>query len=669
MCGIAGFLEPHSVRTRNELESIVLSMTATIAHRGPDDQGVWVDIAGGIAFGHRRLSIIDLSATGHQPMISRSQRYVIVFNGEIYNYRELKSRVEDGITGAGVVFHGSSDTEVMLAAFDHWGLEGAVAKFNGMFAFAVWDREERALVLARDRAGEKPLYYGWMGGALLFGSELKALRAHPAFSGRISRDSLALFLRDGYVPGPYSIYENVWKLAPGTILRIRENADPASLKPTPYWSAKDVAEAGVHNPLHLTDDEAIGRLDALLSDAVRLRMVADVPLGAFLSGGIDSSTVVALMQKYSARPVKTFTLGFREAGWDEAVDAAKVAAHLGCDHTQLYVTPAEAMEVVPLLPALYDEPFADSSQIPTYIVSRLARQHVTVSLSGDGGDEVFGGYSRYRLTAAIWQKISWLPVELRRYLAKVLTRLPHGAADIITRSANSLLPASAKVSNAAGKLQRLADMLPADSPEALYYRYLSLWSDPTAVVLGASELPTALAPRNQWPAVPEFVQRMMLLDSITYLPDDILVKVDRASMGVSLESRVPLLDHRIIEFSWQLPLRMKIRDGEGKWLLKQVLYKYVPRQLVDRPKSGFSIPIHAWIRGPLRQWAEELLDASRLQREGFFDPMPIRRMWAEHLAGTHNRAYALWNVLMFQAWLQHEREARPRTAGEVSSCA
>jgi asparagine synthase (glutamine-hydrolysing) len=667
MCGIAGFFEPHSIRTRNELESVAIRMAATIAHRGPDDHGVWVDIDEGIALAHRRLSIIDLSPAGHQPMISRSQRYVIIFNGEIYNYRELKSCLGGDTAGPGPVFRGSSDTEIMLAAFDRWGLEAAVAKFNGMFAFAVWDREERTLILGRDRVGEKPLYYGRMGGAFLFGSELKALRAHPAFCGRISRGSLALFLRDGYVPGPYSIYENVWKLPPGTILRIRDNADPGSMNPAPYWSAKDVAEAGLRNPLRLTDDEAVVRLDSLLSDAVRLRMVADVPLGAFLSGGIDSSTVVALMQKDSARPVKTFTLGFREAGWDEAVDAAKVAAHLGCDHTQLYVTPAEAMEVVPLMPTLYDEPFADSSQIPTYIVSRLARQHVTVSLSGDGGDEVFGGYSRYRLTAALWQKIRWLPIELRRYLAKVLAGLPYGVGDIITRSANSLLPASAKASNPVGKLQRLAGLLAADSPEALYYRYLSLWSDPFAVVLGASELPTTLSPRNHLPGIPDFVERMMLLDSITYLPDDILVKVDRASMGVSLESRVPLLDHRIIEFSWQLPLSMKIRDGQGKWLLRQVLYRYVPRELVDRPKAGFSVPIHVWIRGPLRPWAEELLDADRLRREGFFDPVPIRRMWAEHLAGTRNNMYALWNVLMFQAWLEHERAETPRTAEDVTS--
>jgi asparagine synthase (glutamine-hydrolysing) len=645
-------------------------MSATIAHRGPDDQGVWVDTGGGVALGHRRLSIIDLSPAGHQPMISRSRRYVMVYNGEIYNYRELRSSLENGTHDAESAFRGSSDTEVMLAAFDRWGLEEAISKFNGMFAFAVWDREERSLILGRDRAGEKPLYYGWMNGSFLFGSELKALRAHPAFSARINRDSLALFLRHGYVPGPYSIYENVWKLAPASILRIRDHGGTGSLDPTPYWSPREVAEAGVNNPLRLTDDEAVVRLDALLSDAVHLRMVADVPLGAFLSGGIDSTTVVALMQKCSPRPVKTFTLGFLEAGYDEAAAAAKVATHLGCDHTQLYVTPAEAMEVVPLLPALYDEPFADSSQIPTYIVSKLARQHVTVSLSGDGGDEVFGGYTRYKWAPAVWQKIGWLPVESRRYLAKALTSLPYGAGDAISKSINSLLPASARLSNPGDKLQKLAAILPAGTPEALYYTLVSQWSDPTAVVLGASSgVSTTLTQRNQWAVVPDFARRMMFLDWITYLPDDILVKLDRASMGVSLESRVPFLDHRIVEFSWQLPLTMKIRNGETKWLLRQVLYKYVPRDLVDRPKSGFGVPIHVWLRGPLRQWAEELLDTDRLRREGFFDPRPIRRMWKEHLSGTHNRMHALWNVLMFQAWLEHERAEKPLTAEDIHFCA
>lgn len=639
-----------------------------ISHRGPDDYGVWVDPDIAIALGHRRLSIIDLSPAGHQPMISRSHRYVIVFNGEIYNYRELRSCLEEGVDSGGLIFRGSSDTEVMLAAFDRWGVEAAVARFNGMFAFAVWDRDERTLILGRDRAGEKPLYYGWMGRSFLFGSELKALRAHPAFSGRISRDSLALFVRHGYVPGPYSIYENVWKLPPATLLRIQNNADRGSARPVPYWSARDAAEAGIRDPLQLSDNEAVARLDSLLTDAVRLRMAADVPLGAFLSGGIDSAAVVALMQKFSMRQVKTFTLGFHEAGWDEAADAAKVAAHLGCDHTQLYVTPAEAMEVVPLLPGLYDEPFADSSQIPTYIVSRLARQHVTVSLSGDGGDEVFAGYMRYQLADAIWRRIDWLPVASRRYLAGILTRMPYGLADTISKAVNLLLPAALKVSNPGDKLQRLANLLPAGTPEEVFYNVVSLCSDPVALVPGACELPTGLTQSHRWAIVPDNIRRLMFLDDITNLPDDILVKVDRASMGVSLESRMPLLDHRIIEFSWRLPLTMQIRNGQAKWLLKQVLYQYVPRDLLDRPKSGFSIPIHVWLRGPLRTWAEELLDAQRLRQEGFFDVARVRRIWDEHLSGKHNRAHVLWNVLMFQAWLEHERAARPITNQAVPSC-
>ena len=599
-------------------------------------------------------------------MISHSGRYVLVFNGEIYNYREIRATLQmDGNAGQ-CEFRGSSDTEVMLAAFDRWGVQAAVPKFNGMFAFAAWDRETRALILARDRAGEKPLYYGWSGGVFLFGSELKALRAHPAFRGEISRDALALFMRHGYVPTPYSIYEGVRKLPPSATLVVRNGSQNGSLEPSYYWSAREVAESGCRNPLHVSDGEAIDRIESLISDSVRLRMIADVPLGAFLSGGIDSSTIVAMMQKHSSRPVKTFTIGFREPGYNEADHAKEVARHLGCDHTELYVTPSEAMDVVPQLPALYDEPFADSSQIPTYLVSKLARSAVTVSLSGDGGDEIFGGYTRYIWAEAIWRKTGWIPARSRRAIAKLIANIPSRSKDLILSAMIPFLPAHLRPTNPADKLQKLAEVLPADCPEALYYGLVSHWNHPTEVVLGATEMPTVLTTPDRWADVPDFSRQMMFLDITTYLPDDILVKLDRAGMAVSLESRVPLLDHRIVELVWQLPFNMRIREGQSKWLLRQVLYRYVPPRLIDRPKSGFGIPVDVWLRGPLRAWAEALLDPGRLHQEGFFNPDPIRRKWSEHLSGKHNWVFPLWNVLMFQAWLQEQHTQKPQANDRVS---
>src|ERR1051326_9196277 len=471
MCGIAVFFEPRAVRRRKELEAAATRMSAALAHRGPDDSGARADEHAGIALGHRRLSILDPSPEGHQPMTSPSGRYVLVFNGEIYNYRELREDLETD----GNDFRGSSDTEVMLAAFERWGLQASVHKFNGMFAFAVWDRESRTLTLARHRAGEKPLYYGWMNGAFLFGSEIKALRAHPAFGGEISRDSLALFMRHGYVPTPYSIYERVRKLPASTMLTVRSGAQEGCLEPVSYWSVKEVAETGSRNPLKLSDAEAVERLESLLADSVRLRMIADVPLGAFLSGGFDSSTIVALMQKHSSRPVKTFTIGFREPGYNEADHAKQVARHLGCEHTELYLTPSEAMAVVPQLPALYDEPFADSSQIPTHLVSRLARQHVAVSLSGDGGDEIFGGYTRYHWADAIWHLAGWMSTPWRGRVAAPIAGIPPRAKELILSALTPLLPPHLRLSNAADKLQKLAEILPADGPEALYYGLVSQW--------------------------------------------------------------------------------------------------------------------------------------------------------------------------------------------------
>jgi asparagine synthase (glutamine-hydrolysing) len=643
-----------------EMESVVQSMSHTLAARGPDDSGIWVDVHSGIALGHRRLAIIDISPEGHQPMLSADGRYVIVFNGEIYNFLELRHELKR----LGHRFRGHSDTEVMLASFSEWGLYKALERFNGMFAFALWDNRERVLHVGRDRMGEKPLYYGCFGQTFSFGSELKALKAHPAFHAQIDRDALALFLRYNCVPAPYSIYRGVFKLPPGTVLTWNgKDADPT---PVPYWSAKDVAELGIAQPFTGSEQEAVAQLEELLLEAVGMRMVADVPLGAFLSGGIDSSTVVALMQAQSSQPVKTFTIGFYEDAYNEAKYAKAVAEHLGTEHTELYVTPKDALGVIPKLPKLYDEPFSDSSQIPTFLVSQLARGHVTVSLSGDGGDELFAGYNRYLWGRRIWQKMGWLPPILRQTAARTLTSRSPQAWDRGFGRVSGFLPTQFKLPAIGDDLHKLAGVLAVPSPEAMYAGLVSHWKDPEAIVIGGAEPVTALSDRQRWPKLPDFTQRMMYLDAITYLPDDILVKVDRASMGVSLEARVPYLDHRVVELAWRMPLSLNIRGLQGKWLLRQVLYKYVPQSLIERPKAGFGLPIDSWLRGPLRDWAEALLDEGRLRDEGFFHPEPIRQKWAEHLSGDaygglrqRNWQYDLWDVLMFQAWLEESYAVLP----------
>lgn len=626
------------------MQLVAQQMSHTLLHRGPDDGGIWVDAEVGIALGHRRLSILDLSPEGHQPMHSVSGRYVIVFNGEIYNFLELRQELE----ALGHYFRGHSDTEVMLASFSQWGLERAIERFNGMFAFALWDRQERVLHLGRDRIGEKPLYYGCVGQTFLFGSELKALKAHPRFQAEINRDALALFVRHSCMPAPYSIYKGIYKLPPGTVLTWKGDGD---LTVIPYWSAKEAAELGVAKPFVGSESEAVARLEALLQEAVALRMVADVPLGAFLSGGIDSSTVVALMQTQSSQPVKTFSIGFYEESYNEAKDAKAVAQHLGTDHTELYVTPEEAIAVIPKLPTLYDEPFSDSSQIPTFLVSQLAKQHVTVSLSGDGGDELFAGYNRYFWGRSIWKKVGWMPQSLRRVAAHTLTTLSPQTWDQLFIGFGSFFPSQLRQRQPGYKLHKLAEILAVDSPESMYRGLVSHWKEPDSLVLGSLEPTTTLTNPKKWARLVDFTERMIFLDTVTYLPDDILTKVDRASMGVSLEARVPFLDHRLVEFAWQIPLEMKIRNGQGKWLLRQVLYKYVPQKLIERPKMGFGIPIDDWLRGPLRDWAEALLDEKRLREEGFFNPQLIREKWTEHLSGDRNWPYYLWDVLMFQAWL------------------
>jgi asparagine synthase (glutamine-hydrolysing) len=593
-------------------------------------------------------------------MVSASGRYVIVFNGEIYNHQELRRELGDfhhseslnqGERGA-KLWRGHSDTETLLAGIEVWGIESTLKKSVGMFAIALWDRAERVLTLARDRMGEKPLYYGWQGNTFLFGSELKALKAYSAFRGEIDRGALTLMLRHNYIPAPYSIYKGIRKLPPGTYLNLLMGQRESDL--VHYWSVREMAERGQAQPFAGSKPEAIKTLEEHLLGSIGLQMVADVPLGAFLSGGVDSSTVVALMQAQSSRPVKTFTIGFHEEGYDEAQHAKLVARHLGTEHTELYVMPKEAIRVIPRLPALYDEPFSDSSQIPTFLVSELARRHVTVSLSGDGGDELFGGYNRYFWATNIWRRISWAPQPMRAAFAGVLTALPPSAWNNVFRGLARFLPVSWRYANPGDKLHKLAETLAVRTPEEIYLNLVSHWKQPTEVACGAHEPPTVLTDTGQWADLPDFEQRMMYLDQMTYLPGDVLTKVDRAAMAVSLETRVPLLDHRMVEFAWSLPLSMKIHDSQGKWLLRQVLYRHVPKELMERPKMGFGVPIDMWLRGPLKGWAEELLDEARLQREGYFDSRPIRKKWAEHLSGKRNWSYYLWDVLMFQAWLERE---------------
>jgi asparagine synthase (glutamine-hydrolysing) len=645
MCGFAGFLQRSRVIAADAMADTVRRMADTLRYRGPDDAGTWTDPPAGIALGHRRLSIIDLSPEGHQPMISASGRYVVAFNGEIYNFERLRPELE----ADGHSWRGHSDTEVMLAAFERWGVEGALERFNGMFAFALWDRADRVLHLARDRLGEKPLYYGWAGETFLFGSELKALRAHPSFRAAIDRDALASYLRYNYVPTPHSIYKGFSKLPAGHVLKIPAAAR-ADVPTRAYWSLRGAAQAGLDRPLSCSDEAAVDELDTLLRDAVRIRTVADVPVGVFLSGGIDSSTVVALMQAQSSRPVKSFSIGFDEEGYNEARHAKAVATHLGTDHTELYVTPGEAQAVIPTLPQVYDEPFADSSQIPTILVSRLARREVTVTLSGDGGDELFCGYVRYFWGRRIWRRIGRVPGTLRSLAGRAITALSPQSWNAVMGGVTRLVPATSLGEVTGDRLHKLAEVLSVPSADVLYQGLISHWAQPDSIVLDSREAATLHNAAEHRAGFDDFTLRMMYLDALTYLPDDILVKVDRASMSVSLEARVPLLDHRVVEYAWRVPLSMKIRDDHGKWLLRQVLYRYVPRGLVERPKMGFGVPIDSWLRGPLRDWAEDLLEEKKLREGGHFDPQPIREKWAEHQSGTRNWQYWLWDILMFQAW-------------------
>ncbi len=647
MCGFAGFAGFGSF----DYEQVCSAMIDTLVHRGPDDRGVWVDKEQGIALGHRRLSIQDLSPLGHQPMVSASSRYIIVYNGEVYNFKVIQHLLEK----EGCRFRGHSDTEIILAAIEKWEIEGALKKFVGMFAFALWDKKDGMLTLARDRFGEKPLYFGWQGSSFLFGSELKALRKHPAWATEVDRNSLTLLMRHNYIPAPHTIFKGIQKLMPGTYLQFSRQSPVGEIpEAVEYWSVKTIAESSQKQLFESSDEEVTNQLESLLTQSIEEKMIADVSLGAFLSGGIDSSVVTALMQKSSASPIRTFSIGFHEQGYNEAEYAKAVAQHLNTEHTELYVSSEQALQVVPHLASLYDEPFADSSQIPTYLVSAMTKKHVTVALSGDGGDELFCGYQRYFTCEQGWQKLSKIPYKLRHLVASGIPVLSPSTWD---KFGGIIAPVIPQLKERTGdRLLKAAELLKVPSANQLYKEMVSYWKEPSSLVLGGIEPPSAFTDPSRGIEVEDLKQRLMFLDTVSYLPDDILTKVDRASMSVSLETRVPFLDHRIVEFASRVPMHQKARDGEGKWILKQVLYKHIPQSLIERPKMGFGIPLDKWLRTSLRDWAEALLDEKRLRDEGFFCVEDVRQKWEEHLAGERNWQAHLWGILMFQAWLEEWEE-------------
>ena len=651
MCGINGFYS----KTSSTFNNVITNMNSAISHRGPDTDGVWCDKGTGVVLGHQRLSIIDLSKAGHQPMQSHSERFIITYNGEIYNHLEIRNELEK--SDYHIYWRGTSDTETLLQAIEFWGIEITLQKIVGMFAFAVWDKKNRNLTLARDRMGEKPIYFGWQGKGdnkvFLFGSELKGLKVHPLFEREINRDVVALQLRHNCIPAPYSIYKNIYKLLPAHFLQLTDKDLKEGLLPNskPYWSLNEVAISGTGNLLPNNISNIRGELENILKKTVKQQMISDVPLGAFLSGGIDSSTIVALMQSQSTQPIKTFTIGFHEQSYNEARYAKDVAKHLGTDHTEFYVSDKQALEVIPKLSNIYDEPFSDSSQIPTFLVSQLAKRNVKVSLSGDGGDELFCGYNRYTMSKNWWNKIAMIPLPLRNFLSDRIT-------SISPNSWNKLLKIflrSNYLGNLGDLMYKFSRVLRCETLDNAYVKLISHFDNPTEIVLNSRKKETRLSNYNSELEQFDNQQKMMIFDALTYLPDDILVKVDRASMANSLEIRTPFLDHRVVEYSWKIPQSLKFKYGHGKWILRQILNNYVPKKIIERPKMGFGVPIDSWLRGELRDWAESLLNETRLKNEGYFDHNYIKKIWNEHLSKKKNWQHQLWDILMFQSWLDKEK--------------
>jgi asparagine synthase (glutamine-hydrolysing) len=647
MCGICGFIDTSRSDSSEALTASASDMAKALAHRGPDDQGEWADPQAGVALASRRLAIIDITQAGHQPMVSSDGRFVLAFNGEIYNFKDLRRELDR----LGRTFRGHSDTEVLVEAFSEWGFAETLERTNGMFGLAAWDRQSRTLFLARDRLGEKPMYYGWLGRTFFFGSELRAMQAHPDFTPTIDRDALNAYMRFNFLPTPFSIYSEIRQLPAGTWVEI---APGKPAEPVPFWSLRDVVQRGQASPLEVSDDDALNTFQELFLDSVERRMISDVPLGAFLSGGIDSSLVVAAMSSLSSVPVRTFTIGFEDSQYDEAKWASQIAGHLATDHTEHYVSAKEALDTIPRLPTLLEEPFADSSQIPTQLVAELARRHVTVALSGDGGDESFAGYPRHHFLKRVMPALNLLPRSARERLGNALRKRRVGDWDRTAEPFTRFLPGAMKGARVGERLHRVADFLTLSESADVYRELLSVNHDPSGLVLGSTEPPLIVGPTHSWPRTIDAMHNMMYLDTSVYLPDDILTKVDRATMATSLEARVPFLDHRLIEFAWRLPSNLKFRNGAGKYLPRKLLSRYVPDHLFERPKMGFGVPLATWLRGPLRPWAEELLSPEKLRNDGYLNAELVRTMWDEHISAARDHHHRLWGVLVFQAWLQRQ---------------
>ncbi len=663
MCGITGFISNNHLN-KNSMQSIIENMTATLNHRGPDHTGFWYDIESQIAFGHKRLSILDLSSAGNQPMVASNEKFIIVFNGEIYNHLDLRKEIKDYANSKNIklLWNGSSDTETLLTSIEIWGFEHTISKLVGMFSICFFDKDQRMMKLARDRIGEKPLYYGYVGNSFVFASELKAIKKFPNFDNQVNRDALKKYFKYMYIPCPDSIYKNIYKLEPGHILSISiediNQLVPLQDNIKPYWSLIDSIKNNNEKNSTFDDKEYLNELEFHLQEAVDIQSIADVPLGAFLSGGIDSSIITALMQKNSSMPVKTFTVGFSESSFDESSYAKEVATHLRTDHSELFVSNSEARDIIPLLPHIYDEPFADSSQIPTYMVCKAASTKVKVALSGDAGDELFGGYNRYFWAPRLWNKVSWMPFKMRSFLGRALESIPASGLSMFESNFNNLLPAKKHAKNLSNKVEKLSKGLKNSySIDDLYMSLISEWNDTSEIVLDEDENDGNIAIKHIDIFQDNFFNNksldMMFKDSLTYLPDDILCKVDRAAMSNSLETRIPFLDHRVVEYAWRMPFKMKIRNNKGKWALRQILYKYVPSDLIDRPKSGFAIPIGEWLRGPLKEWAEDLIEENKIIKQGFLNHKSVRKIWESHISGNADYTAKIWSILMFQSWLEH----------------